>query len=91
MATLNLQVRLALSMPVSAKFRYRRNLHFVAVDFGLAKKTHFTKTLCGSPDYMAPEMIMKMGYGRVCAALALYLHYRSDSGGGLVGVGGSLV
>lgn len=34
-------------------------------DFGFAKKTTFTNTLCGTPDYMAPEIIAQAGYGRV--------------------------
>lgn len=37
---------------------------FVKVaDFGLAKKTMRTFTVCGTPDYMAPEVILSRGHG----------------------------
>ncbi|CAL1540845.1 unnamed protein product [Lymnaea stagnalis] len=33
-------------------------------DFGFAKKVHQTWTLCGTPQYIAPEMILNKGYGK---------------------------
>ncbi|CAG5124339.1 unnamed protein product, partial [Candidula unifasciata] len=33
-------------------------------DLGFAKKAHFTWTLCGTPQYLAPEMILNKGYGK---------------------------
>jgi serine/threonine protein kinase len=39
------------------------------VDFGLAKKimpSERTYTMCGTPDYLAPELISGGGYGRSC-------------------------
>ena len=32
------------------------------VDFGLAKKTNRTYTQCGTPEYMAPEMVLSVGH-----------------------------
>ena len=32
------------------------------VDFGLAKKTNRTYTQCGTPEYMAPEMVLSAGH-----------------------------
>ena len=34
------------------------------VDFGLAKKTLRTFTVCGTPEYMAPEVVLSRGYDR---------------------------
>jgi serine/threonine protein kinase len=34
------------------------------VDFGFAKKLHQkTYTLCGTPEYLAPEIVMGIGHG----------------------------
>ncbi|XP_055884739.1 spermatozoon-associated protein kinase-like isoform X1 [Biomphalaria glabrata] len=33
-------------------------------DFGFAKRVHQTWTLCGTPQYIAPEMILNKGYGK---------------------------
>ncbi|XP_059166222.1 spermatozoon-associated protein kinase-like isoform X3 [Physella acuta] len=33
-------------------------------DFGFAKRGHQTWTLCGTPQYIAPEMILNKGYGK---------------------------
>eukprot|EP01061_Rhynchopus_euleeides_P027091 TRINITY_DN4411_c1_g2_i1.p1 TRINITY_DN4411_c1_g2~~TRINITY_DN4411_c1_g2_i1.p1 ORF type:complete len:310 (+),score=95.73 TRINITY_DN4411_c1_g2_i1:49-930(+) len=40
--------------------------HVCLTDFGLAKTevTDVTHTFCGTPQYMAPELIMKQGHGR---------------------------
>ncbi|KAH9259238.1 hypothetical protein BASA81_002281 [Batrachochytrium salamandrivorans] len=32
-------------------------------DFGLAKKTSQTYTFCGTPDFMAPEILLRKGHG----------------------------
>ena len=32
------------------------------VDFGLAKKTRRTYTVCGTPEYMAPEVVLSRGH-----------------------------
>jgi protein-serine/threonine kinase len=43
--------------------------HVVITDFGLAKDSvtddnHSLRTLCGTSQYMAPEMILRTGYGK---------------------------
>ena len=39
--------------------------HMKITDFGLAKKvTSRTYTMCGTPDYLAPEIIKNSGHGR---------------------------
>jgi serine/threonine protein kinase len=41
--------------------------HVVLVDFGLAKallKTAQTKTFCGTPEYLAPEVVLNKQYGK---------------------------
>ena len=45
-----------------------RDGHVCLTDFGLAKTevTSVTHTFCGTPQYMAPELILKQGHGRVC-------------------------
>lgn len=40
--------------------------HIKIIDFGFAKYVpDITWTLCGTPDYLAPEVIQSKGYGKV--------------------------
>jgi protein kinase A len=42
-----------------------RNGHLKVIDFGFAKKLHkneWTYTLCGTPDYLAPEVLKGTGH-----------------------------
>lgn len=40
--------------------------HIKITDFGFAKYVpDITWTLCGTPDYLAPEVIQSKGYGKV--------------------------
>jgi len=41
--------------------------HIVLTDFGLSKmlkETERTKTFCGTPEYLAPEILLKKGHGK---------------------------
>jgi RAC serine/threonine-protein kinase/serum/glucocorticoid-regulated kinase 2 len=42
--------------------------HLILTDFGVAKEyigpTDFTRSFCGSPEYMCPEMLKREGHGR---------------------------
>ncbi|OIR58006.1 MAG: AGC/PKA protein kinase [Amphiamblys sp. WSBS2006] len=39
--------------------------HIKVVDFGFSKRvTEMTYTLCGTPEYLAPELILSKGYGK---------------------------
>jgi serine/threonine protein kinase len=41
-----------------------REGHLKIVDFGFSKQVRDkTRTLCGTPEYIAPEIILNMGYG----------------------------
>ena len=41
-----------------------RKGHLKIVDFGFSKQVKDkTRTLCGTPEYIAPEIILNMGYG----------------------------
>ena len=38
--------------------------YLIMADFGIAKKTTRTYTVCGTPEYMAPEVILSRGHNR---------------------------
>ena len=41
------------------------NGYVKVIDFGFAKRVHLrTYTLCGTPEYLAPEMVMVRGHGK---------------------------
>eukprot|EP01034_Spumella_vulgaris_P040407 gene40407-49973_t len=45
----------------------RNDGHVCITDFGLAKEIgdgNFARTLCGTSEYMAPEMLIRNGYGK---------------------------
>ncbi len=47
-----------------------REGHVKVGDFGMAKdkvgEEDLVKTFCGTPDYMAPEIVLKQQYGKCC-------------------------
>lgn len=48
-----------------SNFLTEQNLSFLQVDFGFAKKIGFGKktwTFCGTPEYVAPEIILNKGH-----------------------------
>ena len=47
------------------------NGYLLIADFGLAKKTKRTFTVCGTPEYMAPEIILSTGHNRCADQWAL--------------------
>jgi serine/threonine protein kinase len=54
------------SFPPHTRFRSLLNAHGYAkvVDFGFAKKLQVkTYTLCGTPEYLAPEIVLGVGHG----------------------------
>ena len=41
--------------------------HIKLIDFGFSKKlTSNSQSLCGTPDYLAPEIILSSGYSISC-------------------------
>jgi len=38
--------------------------HIKLVDFGLSKANNKCNTFCGTPEYIAPEIIMEMPYSK---------------------------
>jgi serine/threonine protein kinase len=55
--------------------------HVKITDFGFAKNVpDVTWTLCGTPDYLAPEIIQSKGYGRAVDwwALGILIYEVSD-------------
>ncbi|RAL60594.1 hypothetical protein DID88_009789 [Monilinia fructigena] len=48
-----------------AKFMPPKHGHLKITDFGFAKKVpDITWTLCGTPDYLAPEVVSSKGYNK---------------------------
>ena len=41
-----------------------RHGFIIVADFGLAKKTTRTYTVCGTPEYMSPELVLSTGHNR---------------------------
>ena len=47
-------------------------------DFGLSKwlrEEEFTNTLCGTPEYVAPEILLQKGYNRTVDWFSLVYYY----------------
>ena len=66
----------------------RRGFLIVA-DFGLAKRTTRTYTVCGTPEYMAPELVLSTGHDRTADLWSLGILTFEMSCGGTPFEGGS--